>query len=265
MPGYYGGAGDFTLDAREIVKRVPGPAGVGGRPPLAGARGHRRASPTRSPGASASSRPSTTTSAGSPNPAIQPHFQPLDPAQFAFAKQWGLSLALQDVRRVVLSARRQGKRVILGGHSLGASMTVAYASWDFDGHAGLQGPRRPRAHRRRAARVVLDARPRGDEEGDQGARHERPVRRPPRARAAVGGRRVRARPARIAALKEPTAPVDRAVLPAAAGAVQAADPGHQPRPARLRVRRLDLAQGARAHPRPGRHARAPTATGSTAR
>ena len=24
MPGYYGGAGDFTLDAREIVKRVPG-------------------------------------------------------------------------------------------------------------------------------------------------------------------------------------------------------------------------------------------------
>jgi hypothetical protein len=24
MPGYYGGAGDFTLDARELVKRVPG-------------------------------------------------------------------------------------------------------------------------------------------------------------------------------------------------------------------------------------------------
>ena len=71
------------------------------------------------------------------NPAIAPHFQPLDQAQFPFAKQWGLSLALQDVRRVVLSARRQGKRVILGGHSLGASMTVAYASWDFDGDARL--------------------------------------------------------------------------------------------------------------------------------
>ena len=24
MPGFYGGAGDFTLDARELVKRVPG-------------------------------------------------------------------------------------------------------------------------------------------------------------------------------------------------------------------------------------------------
>ena len=62
----------------------------------------------------------------------------LHQAQFGFAKQWGLSLALQDVRRVVLSARRQGKRVILGGHSLGASMTVAYASWDFGGHPGYE-------------------------------------------------------------------------------------------------------------------------------
>ena len=39
---------------------------------------------------------------------------------------------------MVLSARRQGKRVILGGHSLGASMTVAYASWDFDGQPGYK-------------------------------------------------------------------------------------------------------------------------------
>jgi pimeloyl-ACP methyl ester carboxylesterase len=72
------------------------------------------------------------------DPSIQPHFQPLDTAQFGFAKQWGLSLTLRDVRRVVLSARREGKRVILGGHSLGASLTVAYASWDFDGRAGYK-------------------------------------------------------------------------------------------------------------------------------
>jgi pimeloyl-ACP methyl ester carboxylesterase len=38
----------------------------------------------------------------------------------------------------VLSAKREGKRVILGGHSLGASMTVAYASWDFDGQPGYK-------------------------------------------------------------------------------------------------------------------------------
>ena len=72
------------------------------------------------------------------NPSIQPHFQPLDLATFAFAKRWGLELALEDLRRVVLHARRQGKRVILGGHSLGASTTLAYASWDFHGDQGYK-------------------------------------------------------------------------------------------------------------------------------
>ena len=33
-------------------------------------------------------------------------------------------------------AGRGGRKVILGGHSLGASMAVAYAAWDFSGHAG---------------------------------------------------------------------------------------------------------------------------------
>jgi pimeloyl-ACP methyl ester carboxylesterase len=137
MPGYYGGAGDFTLDARELVARVPG---------LQVWAVDRRSQ------ALEDTRPFADALAGRisvqqafdyylgwlSDPAIAPHFQPLDPAQFAFAKQWGLSLTLQDVRRVVLSARRQGKRVILGGHSLGASMTLAYASWDFDGSPGYK-------------------------------------------------------------------------------------------------------------------------------
>ena len=72
------------------------------------------------------------------NPSIQPHFQPIDSAQLRLRQAVGAALALQDVRRVVLSAKRQGKRVILGGHSLGASMTVAYASWDFGGHPGYK-------------------------------------------------------------------------------------------------------------------------------
>jgi hypothetical protein len=137
MPGYYGGAGDFTLDARELVKRVPGlqvwsvdrrsealedtsrfKDALAGRISVQQALDYYLGWLT--------------------NPAIQPRFQPLDQAQFGFAKQWGLSLALQDVRRVVLGARRQGKHVILGGHSLGASMTVAYASWDFGGHPGYE-------------------------------------------------------------------------------------------------------------------------------
>jgi hypothetical protein len=137
MPGFYGGAGDFTLDARELVKRVPGLQVW--------------AVDRRSEALEDTSR-FTDALAGRitvqqafdyylgwlSNATIQPHFQPIDPARFGFARQWGLSLALQDVRRVVLSAKRQGKRVILGGHSLGASMTVAYASWDFGGHPGYK-------------------------------------------------------------------------------------------------------------------------------
>jgi hypothetical protein len=44
------------------------------------------------------------------------------------------------VRAVVQLARDRGRRqVVLGGHSLGASLTVAYASWDFDGRPGFKG------------------------------------------------------------------------------------------------------------------------------
>jgi pimeloyl-ACP methyl ester carboxylesterase len=137
MPGYYGGAGDFTLDAREIVKRVPG------LQVWALDRRTQALEDTARFADALAGRISVQQAfdyylGWLANPAIQPHFQPLDPARFAFAKQWGLSLTLQDVRRVVLSAKRQGKSVILGGHSLGASMTVAYASWDFNGRAGYR-------------------------------------------------------------------------------------------------------------------------------
>ncbi|QEC47812.1 alpha/beta hydrolase [Baekduia soli] len=42
------------------------------------------------------------------------------------------------MRRVVRSAARGGRKVLLGGHSLGASVAVAYASWDFAGHPGYR-------------------------------------------------------------------------------------------------------------------------------
>jgi hypothetical protein len=39
---------------------------------------------------------------------------------------------------VILQAKKAGKTVILGGHSLGASMAAAYATWDFNGKAGYK-------------------------------------------------------------------------------------------------------------------------------
>ena len=46
--------------------------------------------------------------------------------------------ALDDARRVVRAAGRGGREVILGGHSLGASLTAAYAAWDFHGKPGFR-------------------------------------------------------------------------------------------------------------------------------
>jgi hypothetical protein len=148
MPGFQGGAGDFTLDARELVRRLPGLQvwAVDRRSQaledtslfadaLAGRIGVQQAFDyylrSREPG-------------------HQPHFQPIGQARFGCAKQWGLSLALQDVRRVVLSARRQGERVVLGGHSLrrststGRSSTCSFSSCrGRPGGSARQAPSRP--------------------------------------------------------------------------------------------------------------------------
>ena len=60
------------------------------------------------------------------------------PRDAPFARGWGLKVAMEDLRRVILSAKRGGHKVILGGHSLGGSSTVAYATWDFKGKPGYK-------------------------------------------------------------------------------------------------------------------------------
>jgi pimeloyl-ACP methyl ester carboxylesterase len=55
-----------------------------------------------------------------------------------FVSEWGLKTQLTDVRSVVKRAAAGGRKVILGGHSAGASMAVAYAAWDFGGHPGYR-------------------------------------------------------------------------------------------------------------------------------
>ena len=62
---------------------------------------------------------------------------PADPELPAwFAKRWGMQVAVGDLHRVIAAARRLGGKVVLGGHSLGGAVVTAYATWDFDGHAG---------------------------------------------------------------------------------------------------------------------------------
>jgi hypothetical protein len=74
---------------------------------------------------------------GSPNPPAQ-HFVPVADADVPFARQWGMRVAIGDLRRVIAAARRGGRTVVLGGHSLGGTITTAYATWDFNGRTGAE-------------------------------------------------------------------------------------------------------------------------------
>jgi hypothetical protein len=65
-----------------------------------------------------------------------PHFTPVADAAVPFARRWGMQVTIGDLHNVIRAARRGGNDVVLGGHSLGGSITVAYATWDFHGHAG---------------------------------------------------------------------------------------------------------------------------------
>ena len=70
------------------------------------------------------------------DPSITHHYQPVANSTVEFAKQWGMNVAVQDLHVVIGAAKKLGGKVVLGGHSLGGSVVTAYATWDFDGHAG---------------------------------------------------------------------------------------------------------------------------------
>jgi hypothetical protein len=126
VPGYLGGAGDFTQIARQLIARLPN---------LQVWALDRRENALED---------TSVFRTGTPQQAYDYYFglraHYIDgKADAPFARGWGLKLALEDLRRVILNARAGGRRtVILGGHSLGASTTVAYASWDLNGHPGYR-------------------------------------------------------------------------------------------------------------------------------
>ena len=58
-------------------------------------------------------------------------FQPFDIKKNKFIYHWGLETHLRDLHIVIKRARANFKTVILGGHSLGASIVAFYAAFDF--------------------------------------------------------------------------------------------------------------------------------------
>jgi pimeloyl-ACP methyl ester carboxylesterase len=73
------------------------------------------------------------------DPSVTPHVRLIPDAEVAYARDWGMNTEIQDLRRVVLRAKKLGGKVVVGGHSLGGTITTAYATWDFHGAAGAKG------------------------------------------------------------------------------------------------------------------------------
>jgi pimeloyl-ACP methyl ester carboxylesterase len=70
---------------------------------------------------------------------ITNHFQFIPDADVAYARRWGMRVEVEDLRRVVKAAQRAGRHVVVGGHSLGGTITTAYATWNFGGRPGARG------------------------------------------------------------------------------------------------------------------------------
>jgi pimeloyl-ACP methyl ester carboxylesterase len=138
MPGTQGGAGDFTLTARELVDRRKGLAvwAIDRRSQVLEDTGNFAAADRGEIGLQEmyDYYLGWLTNGGTP----AEHFNFLDTSTVPFAQDWGMEVALEDARAVVRKAGKGGRSVLLGGHSLGASLAAAYAAWDFGGNAGFK-------------------------------------------------------------------------------------------------------------------------------
>src|SRR5215210_2204822 len=124
VPGTNGGAGGVLPVAREIVKRVPRTQVW-----IVDRREH-------------AFEDTAVFKTGDPQRAQDYYlgfeYKRVDGNDAKFVADWGLQLQLSDLRSVVRRAGADGRRVILGGHSAGASTAVAYAAWDFGGRPGYR-------------------------------------------------------------------------------------------------------------------------------
>ncbi|MCD9878726.1 alpha/beta fold hydrolase [Streptomyces guryensis] len=149
VPGMFGAANDFRLLARDLVAALPGVqiwAFDRREENLADRTGFATADPAAY--------------------YLDGHYRSLDPADAGFAARWGLARTVTDLRTVVRAAAGGGRRrVVLGGHSWGATTAMAYAAWDFDGSPG---------HRGLSALVLVDGGVRGAFEGTGEPVHNSP-------------------------------------------------------------------------------------------
>ncbi|MER6157825.1 alpha/beta fold hydrolase [Streptomyces sp. NPDC001868] len=165
VPGMFGAANDFRLMARDLVAAVPGIQvwAVDRREEnLADRSGF------------------GTTGADPVGYYLDGRYRTLEPSAAGYFGRWGLERTLDDLRCVVLAARAGGRRrVVLGGHSWGATTALAYAAWGFGGRAG---------YRDLVGLAVLDGGVRGAFEGTGAPVQDSPEEVRERLAAIAGGR-----------------------------------------------------------------------------
>jgi pimeloyl-ACP methyl ester carboxylesterase len=61
-------------------------------------------------------------------------------ADVDFMSEWGVASTLEDLRAVLalVPAEQRKARLVLAGHSLGATLAAQYAAWDFEGTPGAE-------------------------------------------------------------------------------------------------------------------------------
>jgi pimeloyl-ACP methyl ester carboxylesterase len=124
VPGTQGGAGGITPVARDIVRRVP------------------RTQVWVVDRREQAFEDTSVFEGRNPDAALDYYlgfkYHSVKGTDAKYVAEWGLATQLRDLRSVVKRAHAGGRRVILGGHSAGASTAVAYAAWDFGGHPGYR-------------------------------------------------------------------------------------------------------------------------------
>ena len=73
------------------------------------------------------------------NSSVTNHVTNVPDAAVPFAREWGMNTEINDLRVVTKAAAKGGRKVVMGGHSLGGTITTAYATWDFNGRPGARG------------------------------------------------------------------------------------------------------------------------------
>jgi hypothetical protein len=137
MPGTFGGAGDFRLAARHMVRKNRNLQVW-----AADRRGEALEDTSMfEKGLRGEATPEEIFDyylGYIVDPSIEDHYEFVDTKPMTYAENWGMKTVLNDTRAIVNRARRSGKRVALGGHSVGASLAISYAAWDFGGRPGFK-------------------------------------------------------------------------------------------------------------------------------